>query len=252
MTAASARWTAAARARESARSDRLFDDPWAALLADGTEAGPENPYLPVRTRYFDDAVIAAAAQHRQLVLLGAGLDTRAWRLPLPGDTTVFEVDRPGPGPAKRGRIPAPPVCTVRAVEADLAADDWPARLLDAGLDPGAQTLWLAEGLLFHLPATAVGALLAGAAALTRAPARFLADVFGTGLLRLESMQIPQYRQNPPFCTDDPAGLFARAGWTGCAWDLAGSPAANYGRLSGRAGTGGADPGMRTYLVAASR
>ncbi|MEU7875854.1 SAM-dependent methyltransferase [Dactylosporangium sp. NPDC049140] len=236
----SARWTAAARARESARPDRLFDDPWAAALAGGVDAGPENPYLPVRTRYLDDAILAAGFP--QVVLLGAGLDTRAWRLPLPPATTVFEVDRAGGLGPKRSLVPVPPGCARREVEADLSAPDWTV----PGLDERAPVLWVAEGLLFHLAADAVERLLARAAALSRGGGRLLADVFGTGLLRLPSLA---GRRPAPFCTDDPAGLFGRAGWTACAWDLAGSPAANYGRLGGRAGAG--DPGMRTYLVNAS-
>jgi hypothetical protein len=85
-----------------------------------------------------------------------------------------------------------------------------------------------------------------AAGQARGRARFLAEVFGTGLLRL-----PEIRRLPrvPFCTDDPGGLFRRAGWAECRWDLAGSPAANFGRLGGRRAVG--DPGMRTYLVNAS-
>ena len=249
MTDRSARWTAAARARESARPDRLFDDPWAAALADGTDPGPDNPYLPVRTRYFDDAVVAAA--YPQLVLLGAGLDTRAWRLPLPPATTVFEVDRPGGRAAKYDRIAQRPAVAVRPVETDLSAAAWPDALLAAGLDPGRPILWLAEGLLFHLTAAAVDTVLSGAAGLSRAEALFLADIFGTGLLRLESIR--QQGREPPFCTDDPATLFRRTGWTDCTWHLAGSPAASYGRLSGRAGPDAAgDPTMRTYFVAASR
>ncbi|WP_432825346.1 SAM-dependent methyltransferase [Dactylosporangium sp. CA-092794] len=251
MERGSARWTAAVRARESARPDRLFEDPWAEVLAGGADAGPDNPFLVVRTRYFDDAV-TAAGWLRQLVLLGAGLDTRAWRLPLPAGATVFEVDLPVLLAAKHERIPARPGCAVRIVEADLRGD-WGPALLGAGFDPGAPTLWLAEGLLFHLPAAAVGPLLAGAAALTGG-GRFLADVFGTGLLRLPSLQPMiesrrRYHLSPPFCTDDPAGLFRDAGWADVTWDLAGSPAANHGRLTGRAEPD--DPGMRTYLVAAA-
>ncbi|WP_433045357.1 class I SAM-dependent methyltransferase [Dactylosporangium sp. CS-033363] len=229
MADPSARWTAAARARESARGDRLFDDPWAADLAAGTGAGAENPYLPVRTRYFDDAVLAAAAP--QVVLLGAGLDTRAWRLPLDPATVVFEVDRPGALGDKRARIPQEPVCGRREVAADLGTADWSI----PGLDEGAPVLWVAEGLLFHLSPDAVDRVLARAAGLSGGGGRFLADVFGTGLLRVPGAA--------GFCTDDPRGLFARAGWTAVTWELAGSPAANYGRLTGDGG--------RTYFVAAS-
>src|SRR6185369_6428060 len=83
----SAYWIAAARARESERPDRLFHDPYAAGLAGARgvaimqaserASGGENPYLPVRTRWFDDVIGAALAVGvDQVVMLGAGLDTR--------------------------------------------------------------------------------------------------------------------------------------------------------------------------------
>ncbi|HEX2849610.1 MAG TPA: class I SAM-dependent methyltransferase [Acidimicrobiales bacterium] len=75
-------WMAAVRARETARPDRLFDDPLAATLAgpEGVdlmhrmEAGfPENPTIPIRTRFFDDALVGAVAGGRigQVVVLAA-------------------------------------------------------------------------------------------------------------------------------------------------------------------------------------
>jgi hypothetical protein len=106
MSARTANWIAAARARESARSDRLFHDPWAAELAGppGVDqlAGPENPFLPVRTRFFDDLLEETATWAAQVVLLGAGFDTRAYRLNLPADATVFELDRAEVFAAKEG------------------------------------------------------------------------------------------------------------------------------------------------------
>src|SRR6266699_6751320 len=93
--AGTAYWIAAARARETARPDRLFEDPYAAALAgdrgrrmlERAEAptGRPNPFLPIRTRHFDDVLVAEAGRDRpgQVVLLGAGLDTRGFRLPLP-------------------------------------------------------------------------------------------------------------------------------------------------------------------------
>ena len=92
--ATTSRWMAAARARESERADRLFDDPLAAALA-GPEgfawleqmeaaAGSDGPglYPVIRTRFFDDFVLDACRRLgvRQVVLAAAGLDTRAFRL----------------------------------------------------------------------------------------------------------------------------------------------------------------------------
>src|ERR1700694_2077132 len=95
--AMSAWWTAAARALESQRSDRLFDDPWAALLIGQryeallseqrltrAEVGAFELYAVV-TRFFDDFLlhITTDCAVRQVVLVASGLDTRPFRLTWP-------------------------------------------------------------------------------------------------------------------------------------------------------------------------
>ena len=97
-----AHWIAAARARESERSDALFHDPYAAILAGDVgraslaaserASGGENLFLAVRALFFDEALIAEARADDAVVLLGAGLDTRAFRLPLPPDIDWYEID----------------------------------------------------------------------------------------------------------------------------------------------------------------
>jgi len=84
---------AAGRARESERPDRLFDDRFAAELAgpDGFRwmdewrlpgMSKENPTIGPRARSFDDLVFQAVEEGiRQIVLVAAGMDTRAFRLP---------------------------------------------------------------------------------------------------------------------------------------------------------------------------
>jgi methyltransferase (TIGR00027 family) len=102
------------RAEESLRPDCLFDDPYAeAFLAaapdafadkDGATTDPAvlEAVLSVfrfqgviRTRFFDDQLLAGCASGcRQVVLLAAGLDTRAYRLAWPPGVRVFELDLP--------------------------------------------------------------------------------------------------------------------------------------------------------------
>jgi methyltransferase (TIGR00027 family) len=104
--AATGTLTAAGRALESRRADRPFEDPLAAALA-GEEGfrlmkrwrlpgmPEENPTIAPRTRFYDDLVIDAVADGMgQVVLLAAGMDTRVFRLPLPAEATVFELDLP--------------------------------------------------------------------------------------------------------------------------------------------------------------
>jgi methyltransferase (TIGR00027 family) len=110
--------------------------------------------MTVRTRWFDKLFTdAAAAGIRQAVILAAGLDARAYRLPWPDGTTVYELDQPAVIDFKTKTLAglgAKPKADRRAVAIDLR-DDWPKALLDKGFDPTQPTAWIAEGLLIYLP-----------------------------------------------------------------------------------------------------
>jgi methyltransferase (TIGR00027 family) len=162
---------AALRAEESTRPDRLFTDPWAGRFTaaaglpldfpgnrdTGGDAGlfwaRMAAYLVVRTRFFDEYVLAAAAAGiDQVVVLAAGLDTRALRLPWPARVRVWELDLPDMMRFKEqvlAHANTPAGCVRTAVPADLR-EDWPAALREAGHDAGRPTAWLAEGLLLYL------------------------------------------------------------------------------------------------------
>ena len=113
--------------------------------------------MAVRTRHFDRLFTDAAADGgRQAVILAAGLDARAYRLPWPDGTTVFEVDQPEVIDFKTRTLAdlgAQATADRRTVAIDLR-DDWPKALLDNGFDPSAPTAWIAEGLLIYLPSEA--------------------------------------------------------------------------------------------------
>jgi methyltransferase (TIGR00027 family) len=171
-------FVAAARALGARRPGPLAVDPfaevflraaggdWAALL-DGEL--PEHPlavpgfgdefqeYQIARTRYFDDYVRAAgAAGVRQVVILAAGLDSRAYRLTWPDGTAVYELDQPRVLEFKRETLAAngdKPHAERVEVAADLR-EDWPTTLREHGFDPAVPTAWLVEGLLIYLPAAA--------------------------------------------------------------------------------------------------
>ncbi|OBI73171.1 class I SAM-dependent methyltransferase [Mycobacterium sp. E740] len=110
--------------------------------------------MAVRTRHFDRLFTdAAAAGVRQAVILAAGLDARAYRLPWPAGTTVFELDQPDVIAFKSDTLAglgAEPKADRRAVAIDLR-DDWPKALLANGFDAAQPTAWIAEGLLIYLP-----------------------------------------------------------------------------------------------------
>ncbi len=110
--------------------------------------------MSVRTRHFDRMFTdAAAAGIRQAVILASGLDARAYRLPWPAGTTVFELDQPDVIAFKTrtlATLGAEPTADRCAVAIDLR-EDWPKALLDNGFDPRKPTAWSAEGLLIYLP-----------------------------------------------------------------------------------------------------
>lgn len=268
VTAGTARWTAAARARESARPDRLFDDPWAAELA-GPEGfamlqarepdGVPNPYLPIRTRFFDDVLLRHRDRVAQVVLLGAGYDTRAVRLPLPGTTTVYALDHPEVlrrtgGVVTRARAVREDAPAWVPVPVDLA-NAWGDALLAAGFDPLSPVLWVAEGLLFYLTDAQVHAALSTAAGLSWSGSALVADVFGTGLLDLPMMRgLVERRRTTgtplPFCTDHPHALLRTTGWAPDQVSEPGQADANFGRLPALPDDwhGGTDPTLRTYFM----
>jgi len=89
---------------------------------------------------------------RQVVILGAGLDGRAWRMPELRDATVFEVDHPDSQREKRARVGTLTQAAreVRFVAVDFARDDLDAALGNAGHDPSAPTIWIWEGVVMYL------------------------------------------------------------------------------------------------------
>ncbi|MFC4564371.1 SAM-dependent methyltransferase [Nocardiopsis mangrovi] len=203
-------WTAlgnaSARAAETPRADRLFADPLAerflaavegaapagtAPASDRDPGAAARPPVPppdlmrmigdsivVKTRFFDDFfATACAAGCRQAVLLAAGLDTRAFRLPWPDRLRLFEADLPGLFDFKEavlGAAAARPTCDRVVVRTDLR-DDWPGALRASGLDPDLPTAWLAEGMLGFLTPEACDRVLGGVNALSAPGSRLGLD-----------------------------------------------------------------------------
>ncbi|MGW4908951.1 class I SAM-dependent methyltransferase [Streptomyces sp. NPDC004270] len=120
-----------------------------------------------RTVAIDEALRARPTG--QLVILGAGLDTRAWRLPELARTDVWEVDHPASQQDKRARLAAAEELSavarsVRFTPVDFAVDDLGAVLDASGHDPSAPTTWLWEGVVPYLRRDEVRATVAALAA----------------------------------------------------------------------------------------
>jgi len=159
------------RARASRWERPLFVDRWAESLAgeDGHAIAHDfdrhwpdmETWLALRVAYLDRLVHLASDRLsvRQVVVLGAGYDTRAARLPLSG-VRWFEVDHPDTQAAKRERLaalPGYPVDAAAYAPCDFEGDDPVDRLVEAGLDPLEPSLVLWEGVVPYLTEPAVRA-----------------------------------------------------------------------------------------------
>ena len=159
------------RARASRWPKPLFVDPWAEALAgaDGHDIAkrldsrfpPMETWLALRVAYLDRLVGLAVDRLsiRQVVILGAGYDTRAARLPRAG-VTFFEVDHPATQTAKRERLASLagyPVENARYVSCNFEREDPIERLGANGFEANEPALVIWEGVVPYLTEGAVRA-----------------------------------------------------------------------------------------------
>ncbi|HEY7185559.1 MAG TPA: SAM-dependent methyltransferase [Vicinamibacterales bacterium] len=269
------RWVAANRALETEQAQPLYRDPFARDLAAeagfdvlygmraasgmGSFAGPD-PYLTIRTKFFDDYLLAAVRDGGidQVVILAAGMDARALRLDWPSGTRLFEIDRDDVFAHKEevlSRLDARATSDRRVVRQDLA-EAWTPALIAAGFDPSRKAAFLAEGLLYYLDESAVTSLFnaLGSVAATgswigvdvMSPEVFTTPFMGTYLKKLEELGCPW-----KFAMPDPETYMAKRGWN-ATYVFPGEPEANYGRwvmpVIPRSMTGL----PRTYLIRGTR
>ncbi|MGB7993082.1 SAM-dependent methyltransferase [Methanoregula sp.] len=168
---------AAFRALESMlpEQDRICYDPYAIRFtsparlasvvahADTRFPGLRNTIV-ARVRFFDDTIKEAAQNGlEQLVIMGAGYDTRAYRIDeLKENMRVFEIDRPGIQEIKKakirdifGRLPD----NVVYVAVDFEIQDFGQRLFECGYSHKKKTLFVMEGLIMYLTLPAIDAML---------------------------------------------------------------------------------------------
>lgn len=181
---------AAARAIETRHPDGIISDPYAEAFVrasrtpvplpvsiEEVEGGDADPvwgrggqYFALRTRVFDDFLLDRAHRDgiRQLVLLGAGLDTRALRLDWPAGSVVYEVDRSDLFTFKQDvldALGARPAVEHHRVVADLEGN-WAQRLRAAGFDPARPAAWVIEGVIPYLSASVERSLITTVSALS--------------------------------------------------------------------------------------
>jgi len=223
----SARWAAAQRGRESARSDRLFFDPLAAALAgeDGFAAlqlsekyNPQHVdtanYISIRIRFFDDTALKCSNNRiRQFGLPAAGMDARAYRLPWPDGTMFYELDHSVLFAMKEDILGRQGFHSTfrQTIRTDLK-HNWARLVVDTGFASDKRSMWIVEGLFYYLEEADVHHVLAQASSLGCTRERD-----GDGLRKSECSYQPgeameERRMGWRFGTDDPAALFAQHGW----------------------------------------
>lgn len=226
---------AAYRGRASAASDPICNDPWALRLA-----GPEGEalsrrwdehspsmelWMALRTRYLDDCVIRALDHGvRQVVILGAGLDTRAARLGREG-VRFFEVDQPASQADKRARLSRfgdYPIDSATFVACDFERDDFVECLSAAGLDRGAPACFVWEGVIYYLAEAAARGTLRRIASDFDRESLLVFDYLNSNMARSSPRLRPEDQamkgiieelgEPMRFGIDDPTPLMAESGY----------------------------------------
>lgn len=222
-----ARWVAVYRAMETERPDAIFRDPFAARLAgeqgknivDGMKQGRAMAWAMItRTAVMDEIILERikGGGVDTVLNLAAGLDARAWRMPLPASLRWIDVDLPAMSEYKstlmRGETPA---CHYEAIPADLTSDAVRDALF-ATIGASAKTmLVITEGLLIYLEQSQVESLARAIHAMPSAR-WWLSDIASPMLLKVMEKSWKQAldKANAPFKfgPDDSAAFFKPLGW----------------------------------------
>lgn len=238
LVSLSARSMAAVRAIETQKPDGLFKDPLAAILAGDdiiAEVAPKvqqdedvgEPNVTVRTRVFDDFLISEADQIRQVVILGAGMDARAYRLPWHPETHIYELDCTEVIQYKEAILEGVPTkCHRDSIATDIR-NSWSDLLVDKGYRVEILSVWLMEGLLYYLDETEVHKLLKTITKLSTPGSWILADLMNSFLLSQNTEGLSQYWK---YACEEPEKLLFAYNWEASVIQ-AGDEGANFGRFT---------------------
>jgi methyltransferase (TIGR00027 family) len=222
-----ARWVAVYRAMETARPDALFKDPYAERLAGARGVEIMNSMkrgraaawaMITRTAVMDEMILDRSNNHGvdTVMNLAAGLDTRAWRLPLPASLQWFDVDLPEMSEYKASHMKGEtPHCRYEAIPADLTDEGVRDDVFRKIGGVSSKLLIITEGLLIYLGEENVTSL---AKALHAIPSArwWITDIANPMLLELvkNSWQKDLDEGNAPFkfAPEDSAAWFAPLGW----------------------------------------
>ncbi len=184
-----ARLMAYYRAKESEKEYPLINDPFAKRLA-----GDLSPYLNnhirflemdypiVRSYYIEQYLLTPwcnTYKKSQIVLLGAGLDTRVYRFkPLEINThRLFEIDFPYVIKYKQEILKNEhPLCDLVRVSTDLSNNDWTSHLMKSGFSSNTPTFWVLEGFAYYLEKVQVSSLFIKIAEISAENSQFFVDI----------------------------------------------------------------------------
>jgi methyltransferase (TIGR00027 family) len=221
-----ARWVAVYRAQETERADAVFRDPYARRLAGdrgeqiarSMPLGQDSSWSMVTRTFLIDALVREQVQAGidTVVNLAAGLDSRPYRMDLPGTLRWIEIDLPEILDYKEQVLQGEkPVCHLERIRlnlADAAARKQAFTRIGAAAN---KALVITEGLLIYLTSEAVGELARDLAAVATFQA-WIIDIASPGLLRMLAKRMAsQLREAAPFRFAPAEGpkFFEQFGWT---------------------------------------
>ncbi len=212
------------RAQESERSDALFRDPFASILIGerGREIAAAMPIpsvgrqiIVLRTRIIDDFIQFAITQGVDTILnLGAGLDTRPYRMELPSSLLWVEADYPHVIELKESRLSAEKTrCRLERVKIDLANVEFRRKFFADVHARARKILVITEGVVPYLTEEEVGSLADDLKDVLHA-SYWIADYVSAEALKFRRRRRSMKMKNAPFkfAPEDWFGFFAQHGW----------------------------------------
>ncbi|KAG6609732.1 putative O-methyltransferase [Phytophthora cinnamomi] len=217
------------RAVESARSDAIINDPFAKPLTKKHQPKIEkflkevsnelhtfpDDIIAFRTRYLDEALYHRDPRILQVVILGAGLDARAYHLESLRGCHVLEVDQSNAMFEHKAEVMKELHAPLMAQNADyivsnLAEAGLEASLMGHGFNPTMPTFWVMEGLIPYIERPGVVELLRAIDYLSAPGSEFWADIPGRILVDSEEWgkRVMKYGEDDPL-----HGVFSEIKWT---------------------------------------
>jgi methyltransferase (TIGR00027 family) len=151
---------------------------WYPVIAEAGEEGIGQLVLN-RTGYFDSIIDKSTSDAEQFVILGAGLDTRAYNHLKDSGLKIFELDQTTTQQLKRKYLQKAGIDSVHVtfVETDFSQDGWFRSLIEAGYDPHKPTIFLWEGVTLYLGEESVRNTLRMVKANATASSVIVADIY---------------------------------------------------------------------------